>query len=362
MPTHRNHGLALPAIDQPWLRVGVLALVFFYLLSWLPNMVWTARHFDKLSDQKIARWDDSDYQALAINLLHGYGYTETLQMPIEAYQTQRDEARFESKNVYSFYRAPGFAFLLAGIYAITGESTLAARLMIGSLIWLTAVLILWIGDRLAGWVGSLAAGLAGYYLLNVSLLVRGPESFYTGRVLSEPLTAFLVALFASFSVLYLQKRRLAFLYLACLTLAGVVLTRANFLTALPLYLVVVYFYTRQWKPILIAAIILFLPVIAWSAYASVTRHSFVLLTTQGSLDFPRFNNQDVITGFGPDRINQGGWQPGFIQGADGELIVTNANAARAGENGWIKGLQFWISNPKKAARFILCQITLWFMV
>lgn len=102
MPTHRNHGLALPAIDQPWLRVGVLALVFFYLLSWLPNMVWTARHFDKLSDQKIARWDDSDYQALAINLLHGYGYTETLQMPIEAYQTQRDEARFNPKTFIHF--------------------------------------------------------------------------------------------------------------------------------------------------------------------------------------------------------------------------------------------------------------------
>ena len=177
--------------------------------------------------------------------------------------------------------------------------------------------------------------------------MKGSEGYLSGRTLSEPLTAFLVTLFGLLCILYLQKRSHRFLYLACLTLAAVVLTRANFLTALPLFLIWIFFETRQRKPVLIAAIIVFTPVLAWSGYASYVRQAPVLLTTQGAQDFPRFNNPEVITGFGPKRLHQGGWQPGFIMGEDGEAIVTNANAAKAGENGWLKGLQFWFSNPDK---------------
>ena len=168
-----------------------------------------------------------------------------------------------------------------------------------------------------------------------------------GRTLSEPLTAFLITLFALLSILYLQKKRRVFLYLACLTLAGVVLTRANFLTAVPIFLVWVFFEFRQWKPVLISALLLLLPILAWSGYASYIRQSPVLLTTQGTIDFPRFNNKDVLTGIGPEKLHQGGWQPGFELSADNEPIVNNQNSAQPGENGWVKGLQFWFSNPEK---------------
>ena len=362
MQTHHLTGLALPATNHRWLRLGTLALVCAYLLSLLPGIVWTARHMDKLAEQRVAPWDDTDYQALAINLLHGYGFTETLRLPIEEYKTIRDESLFNPDDIFQFYRAPGFVFLLAGLYTITGVSPLAARLMIGVLIWLTAVLLVWIGDRLAGWVGSLAGGMAGYFLLKVSLLMKGPEGFLSGRTLAEPLTAFLVTLFALLCVFYLQKKRLGFLYLACLTLAGAVLTRANLLAALPVFLLLVFFETRQWKPVLISAVLLFIPILAWSGYASSVRQSPVLLTIQGSEDFPRFNNQDVITGFGPERLNQGGWQPGFALDAEGELIITNRNAPLPGENGWVRGLQFWFSNPEKlpALFYYKLRAGLWF--
>ena len=329
------------------MRLGALVLVFVYLSSLLPGIVWAARHMDKLAEQRVPPWDDSDYQALAVNLLHGYGFTESLLLPLEEYKTSRDESLFNPDYIFRFYRAPGFVFLLTGLYAITGVSSLAARLMIGILIWFTALLLPWIGDRLAGWVGSLAGGLAGYFLIKLSLLMKGPEGYLSGRILTEPLTAFLVTQFALLCILYHQKRHRGFLYLACLTLAGVVLTRANFLTALPIFLIWIFYETRQWKPVIIAATFLFLPILAWSGYASYVLQSPVLLTTQGSQDFPRFNNPEVITGFGPERLHQGGWQPGFIMGADGEPILTNSNAVKAGENGWLKGLQFWFSNPEK---------------
>lgn len=329
------------------MRLGALVLVFIYLLTLLPGIVWAARHMDKLAEQRVAPWDDTDYQVLAINLLHGYGFTESLLLPLEEYHSLRDESLFNRDYVFPFYRAPGFVFLLAGIYAITGVSSLAARLVIGGIVWLTAALLIWIGDRLAGWVGSLAGGMASYFLIKLSMLMKGAEGYLSGRTLSEPLTAFLVTLFALLCILYLQKRYRSFLYLACLTLAAVVLTRANFLTALPIFLVWIFFQTRQWKPVLISALLLFIPVVAWSGYASIVRQSPVLLTTQGSQDFPRFNNPEVITGFGPERLHQGGWQPGFIMSEDGEPIITNTNAAKAGENGWLKGLQFWFSNPEK---------------
>lgn len=333
-----------------------------YLLSQLPGILWAARHMDKLAEQRVAPWDDTDYQVLAVNLLHGFGYTETLRLPVEQYKTLRTESAFIKDNIFSFYRAPGFVFLLVGLYIITGVSSLAARLLVGILIWLTAVLMLWIGDRIAGWVGSLAGGMAGLFLLKKSLLMTGPEGFLSGRTLAEPLTAFLVTLFALLCIYYSQKKHQGYLYFACLSLAAVVLTRANFLAALPLFLVWVYYETRQWKPVLIAAALLFIPILAWSSYASYIHHAPVLLTTQGSEDFPRFNNLDVITGFGPERLNQGGWQPGFARNTDGELIITNTNAAKAGENGWIKGFQFWLANPEKmpALFYYKLRAGLWF--
>lgn len=317
---------------------------------------------DKLAEQRVAPWDDTDYQVLAVNLLHGYGFTETLRLPIEEYKTIRDESLFNPDYIFPFYRAPGFVILLVGLYTITGVSPLATRLMIGVLIWLTAVLLAWIGDRLAGWVGSLAGGMAGYFLLKLSLLMKGPEGFLSGRTLSEPLTAFLVTLFALLCIFYLQKKRPGFLYLACLTLTAVILTRANFLAALPIFLIWVFFETRQWKPVLVAAVLLFMPILAWSGYASYVHQSPVLLTTQGSEDFPRFNNLDVITGFGPEKLNQGGWQPGFARAADGELFITNRNAPQPGENGWVKGLQFWFSNPEKLPALFYTKLRagLWF--
>ncbi|HWQ84842.1 MAG TPA: hypothetical protein VN363_09755, partial [Anaerolineales bacterium] len=292
-------GLSLPPTNHRWLRLSALGLVFACLFSFLPAILSNARIMDDLAAQRVAMWDDTDYQMIAVNVLHRYGFTVTPHMPYEEYKTMRDESKLVPD--YQFYRAPGFPILLTGLYAITGVSTLAARIMVGVILWLTAVLLVWIGDRLAGWVGSLAGGLAGYFLFKVSLLVNGTEGYFKGRTLSEPLTAFLITLFALLCIFYLQKRRRLYLYLACLTLTSVALTRANFLAALPIFLVLVFIETRQWKPVLISAVLLFLPVLAWSGYASYTRQSPVLLTTQGSIDFPRFNNQDVITGFGPEK-------------------------------------------------------------
>lgn len=340
-------GLALPDVRHRWMRLGALVLVLLYLTTLLPGIITDARNMDGIAEQRVAPWDDTDYQMLAVNILNGYGFTETMQLPAAEYRTMREESELLHDNYYRFYRAPGFAFLLAGLYAITGVSTLAARILIGAMIWLTAVLLVGIGDRLAGWVGSLAGGLAGYFLIHVSQFMNGPDSFLLGRTLSESLTAFLITLFALFWIFFLQQKKPVFLYLSCLILAGVVLTRANFLAALPFFLLIVLFETHQWKPVLISAILLLGPVLAWSGYATYIRHSPVLISTQGSRDFPRFNNQDVITGFGPEKRDQGGWQPGFVMGADGEPILTNTNSAQEGENGWVKGFQFWLANPKK---------------
>jgi hypothetical protein len=355
-------GLPLPPLNHRWMRLGVLVLVFVYLCSMLPGIVWAARHMDKISEQRISPWDDTDYQILAVNMLHGYGFTESLRLPLETYKTMRDVSLINPDYFFQFYRAPGFVFLLTGLYAITGVSPLAARMMVGIIIWLITVLALWIGDRLAGWVGSLAAGLAGYFLIKISLLMIGPEGFMSGRTLAEPLTAFLVTLFALLCILFQQEKLRIFLYLASLTLACVVLTRANFLAALPIFLVLVIFETRHWKPVFISSLLLFVPILVWSGYASYIRQSPILLTTQGAKDFPRFNNLEVITGFGPEKLNQGGWQPGFAFNTDGELMITHANSPREGENGWAKGLQFWFSNPEKlpALFYFKLRAGLWF--
>ena len=240
--------------------------------------------------------------------------------------------------------APSYAFLLSpwlsaalecDLWALFGTQTYVARRLLAVLAWLTGLLLLLTGLSLAGWWGTLAGGLTALYHLQYSPVLDFE------RILTEAPAAFWVALSCCLLVAYLSRHSLALLILTALSLTGLILTRANFLTVLPCLLVYLYMRQHPRRHIWLFGVIISLPVLAWSVYASTMRGHLVMLTTQGAVAFAETNNIDTLEGIGPKRWNQGGWNPGFALQADGTIVLTQRHMVQPGENGWLKGLRFW---------------------
>jgi len=336
----------LPTQDNIEVRRVIFVIISIWLLTYLPKMVNRAVQIDNAHSGTVPPMDDTGYQMLAENILYGFGYSDLAHLPLERYHTSlADVALLPIAG--DFYRAPGFPLLLTAVYAVFGIQTLYARVVVAVLIWLSAVLLFLTGDQIAGWIGTIAGGLSGYYYLHFGGDLTGAQGFYHGRLITEPVSVFWMTLFAFLFIIYLKQMRPSFLYLSAFSLVALIFTRASFLLALPLLIIYLYKRKCSWKPLLIFSAITLLPIIIWSLYASIETNRLIIFTTQGEKNFPEYNNLDVITGFGPDRINQGGWQPGFAFNENGELLFTAENSAHTGENGWVKGLQFWMQNPEK---------------
>src|ERR1043166_8471424 len=99
-----------------------LAFLVFALLAisvQLPGLLKRAEVADEKSRQSIpTTGDDHDYQIHAVNLLNGFGFAESMSLPLETYHldlTTEAGARLRERSGeegllrprYSFYRAPG---------------------------------------------------------------------------------------------------------------------------------------------------------------------------------------------------------------------------------------------------------------
>lgn len=98
--------------------------------------------------------DDIEYIAPAINLVHGYGYVQTLVLPLEVYHTApvafltpQSSAQFMISQ-----RPPGTSLLLAVIYGLMETETIHPRMALIFLAWLTGILLFLMGTYQAGWL------------------------------------------------------------------------------------------------------------------------------------------------------------------------------------------------------------------
>jgi hypothetical protein len=329
------------------LKRVILVIILGGFLIGLPFLLNKAPLIDQEANQTIiSDFDDWSFQVLAINLAQGHGFSDHIFGPWQDYHLSKFHPSLSLSGQYSFYRAPGFPLMLAGVYKVFGDQTITAWYFLLVIAWGTAFLLPLIGYNLAGWIGTLARGLTGMFYLLSGSEVASLEGIYYHRLLSEPAATFWLVLFAFLFTTYLKRKSSFFLYLAAVALVGVIYIRAYYLIVLPLFLAYLYFSRMDRKKLAFFALITFLPLVAWSVYASCTAHQFIIFSTQGEQDFSRFNNMDVLTGFGPNHYGKGEWQPGFAFNEKGEIIITNSNLPRPGENGYIKGLQFWVGNLK----------------
>lgn len=364
--------IAIALVFYPYARQNNFRQLSIYLLTLfsilitirLPGLCAEAKAADLMYDGTIATiGDDIDYQILAVNMLNGKGYSPSVTLPLEdyhldltsnwgkqlreLYQDNDPILRYESDR---FVRPPALPLLLTSVYALFGSQSLTARLMMAVLVWLTALLLLWMGFSLAGWLGALAGGVAGLYHV-----FYYPGIYNFEFVLTEIPAAFWLTLFCLLFTHYLTKGRLSNLYLSGLILACLVLTRPNMLIAFPFILLYLYCKKNKNKPILLFTTCFAIPLIIWSLYGSISLGKTVAVTTQGGKIFPQFNNIDVLEGIGPDHSGQGAWQIGAVYDESGKLIE-NRHEVKPGENGWVKGFQFWLNNFEELPRLFYVKL------
>ncbi len=331
--------------------VTCVVLVFVGLiLGKLPVVLEQAERSDRLMKGTLpVEGDSPEYQVLGVNLLYGRGFAYSVTLPPETYhldlttqwgrdlKEQSEKGALPQPAVYTFYRAPGLPLLLSVTYGVFGNNTLNARRMFAVQAVVTALLLLATGTLLAGAPGALAGGLTGLYYLSDE-----PRLYQFVDFLTEAPTAFWVALFCCLFVLYLKQRRFLWLVLAALALAGGTLTRSNLLPIAPFVAIYLWRSGHSLRRIALLVSIVFVPVITWSAYASLTMGKLVVFSTQGENAFPQYNNLDIV--YGNEFGRPGDWLAGrgrLVIGAGG---ATYSNAPQPGENGWAKGLTFWRDN------------------
>jgi len=183
------------------------------------------------------------------------------------------------------YHPPGYYYFLAGIYAVAGHSYLAARIAQALVDTLTCLLIYLLGSELFGEVaGLLAAALAAIY---------PPLIFYTGVLLTESVSMFLLAGAAWLLLRYARQRsRYALLIVAGLFLGLATITRSVLLIAVPFALLWLLFIAERWPGWNVAircALALLVPTVLIIAPITIRNyhihHKFILISTNGGVNF-----------------------------------------------------------------------------
>jgi hypothetical protein len=336
----------LPPRQHPGLNRAVLGFFLVVVVAHLPLLLSRANEADARLGHTIpsALGDDADYQVLAVNMLHGAGYSSWALLPESDYRLDGVLPRSpvgDDRSVGQFRRSPGFSLMLAAVYSIAGTDPIVARRTIATLTWLTGVLLLATGAVQAGWIGSLAGGAAALYHLNVF-----PGTYNFERLLSESPTAFWVALFAFLFTLFLKRRQTTLAIGSALSLAAVILMRVNFLPVLPLLAAYLLAIRHPSRSVLMFVLVACIPITVWSAYASASMGRLVLISEAGSRLFANTNNTGTLEGEGANRSNQGLRSP--VDGAE--------------VDGWNKGLRFWRENASRVPElfYVKLRAGFWF--
>ncbi len=185
------------------------------------------------------------------------------------------------------YHPPGYYYFLAAIYGLLGHSYLAVRLVQAMLDTLTCLLIYSLAKEAFGATAGLLAGFIA--------AVYPPLIFYTGVLLTETLTTFLLAAavrcLLSFARIE-QRRRDISLALAGLLLGLTIITRSVFLVSVPLvlvWLVILLKGLQGWSSTMRLALWFLMPIVLVIAPITIRNWQIhgrlVLISTNGGVNF-----------------------------------------------------------------------------
>ncbi len=188
-----------------------------------------------------------------------------------------------------FFRAPLYPFFLAGVYTLAGHDYLIARLVQALLGSASCVLIFLIGRRLFSVTTGLIAGLgaAVYWIL----------IYFDNELLIPVLFVFLILLFFYTLLLGLGedgRQRVPYLALSGAFYGLAVIARPNILIFLPVLLWQFYRAVRRGAAVrgpIVFLLIALVPIAAVTVYNTVIGDDFVVIASQGGVNFYIGNNE-----------------------------------------------------------------------
>ena len=261
--------------------------------------------------------DDVQYNRLALSLVEGNGYRVTPDRPLTS------------------FRPPGFPFVLAGLYAITGDHPPAAYVFFCLLGASACVLTYLLAREVLTENGARLAGLfAAIYL---------PHVFMATAFISENVYVPCLALGLWLGVRFVKSGCWWTIGGAGLVLGWATLTRPGTLLLLPMLLVVLAwndFRQKRWRPLAYLIFpIAFLVVIApWTVRNHEVHGKWILVATNGGTTFWGGNNDKVLH----ERKHLGYWVPSN-ELPDRDKIEAAANEVERDEIEWRLGKE-WMRN------------------
>jgi 4-amino-4-deoxy-L-arabinose transferase-like glycosyltransferase len=217
--------------------------------------------------------DDVQYHHLAMNLAEGNGYRVTPDRPLTS------------------FRAPGFPFVLALLYAAVGVEPAAAYGLFAVLGAAACVVTYLLARELLTETGARwAGGLAAIYL---------PHAYLASTFLSENIFVPCLGLALWFFVRHVRHGGLGVLVLAGVFLGYTTLTRPGTLLTLPLwYLVLAWRDYRdgrvRYLDYVVLPVAFFAAIVPWTIRNHAVHGHWVLISTTGGSTFWGGNNDRVL--------------------------------------------------------------------
>jgi hypothetical protein len=247
--------------------------------------------------------DGHDYDAIAFNVWQGRGFgyywsDANWRQPYEGIRRYRLVLTRQSEYYPTTYRPPAMPYLLSAVYAVTGRSFTAWRVVNCGI---TAGAVTTAGIISAQFAGIPAAVITAAILLQSRELTR-----YSGMFMTEPLATLMVALLAWTWVLYASagwttRRAIA----AGIAMGGLLAARTIFILTMPVLLILpgrdLSFGSKlAWKTKAICLATAIIVISPWWIRNIVVLDAFMPLGTQGGINLPM--------GFGPRALqSQGVW-------------------------------------------------------
>lgn len=260
--------------------------------------------------------DDVQFHRLAVNLADGVGYRVTPDRPLTS------------------FRAPGFPFMLAGLYVLVGECAISAYALF-CLLGATACVLTYVLARaiVSETAARVAGMLAAFYL---------PHAYMASQFISENLYVPLLALGLWLVIRVLKHGFWVMAVMAGLTLGFATLTRPAALLMLPLLFVILLWHgqsstrTNRWLTALLFALSVVVVIVPWTIRNHQVHGKWVLIATNGGTTFWGGNNDRVLN----ETRHLGYWIPS-TELPQREKIDSAVNEAERDEIEWQLG-KGWI--------------------
>jgi 4-amino-4-deoxy-L-arabinose transferase-like glycosyltransferase len=297
-------------------------------------------------DQQERAYDQVSYDALARSLLAGRGYS--FEQDWYPGFTKAGEQTAHWSFLYPLY--------LAGVYAVTGHSPLAARLVqvfVGGA--LCIFLIYRLGKRLVDKkVGLVAAGLGAvyaYFIFYDAVLMT--ESFFTLGILAMFELSFELVGIGSPIDEAVPARRLGLWLLLGLVLGLTTLLRQTLLLFIPFWLVWIYCVGRKriaWFGPLTSLGVLAACILPWTVRNYTLYDAFLPLNSNAGYAFYSANHPNHGTQFDQD----------YAAPLPNDLIGKGLNEAQWNTALTQRGLEFILDDPRRYVLLSLDRIPIFF--